>query len=160
MDIYYRKQGQIGSLSKEFEEKGGNFIINIVGAVTTEGISFNLFFRDGSTQIIDDGIRNKEDAKFISFINFTPPLVRTSEFNVTFSEIIINKEDCSFRGEILFRKEYGCPFESIPVSGQILRDTLEWGEDTAWAEQVMTRGLEVRQDETGHYYITIGENRL
>ena len=156
MDIYYRKQGEIGSLSKEFEEKGGNFIINIVGAVTTEGISFNLFFRDGSTQIIDDGIRNKEDAKFISFINFTPPLVRTNEFNVSFSEIVINKEDCSFRGEILFRKDYGCPFESIRVSGQILRDSLEWGEDPDWAN----RTLEVRQDETGHYYIAIGENRL
>lgn len=156
MEIYYRKQGETNSLLKEFEEKGGNFIINIVGAVTTEGISFNLFFRDGSTQIIDDGIRNKEDAKFISFINFTPPLVRTNEFNVSFSEIVINKEDCSFRGEILFRKEYGSHFESISVSGQITQDIPEWGEDTDW----VNRTLEIRQDETGHYYIAIGENRL
>lgn len=156
MDIYYTRPGEIGSLSKEFEEKAGKFIINIVGAVTTEGISFNIFFRDGSTQTIDDGIRNKEDAKFIGFINFTPPLVRTNEYNVSFSEIFINKEDCSFRGEILFRKEYGCLFESIPVSGQITQDIPEWGEDT----DCVTQALEIRQDENGHYYIAIGENRL
>ena len=156
MEIYYRKQGETNSLLKEFEEKAGKFIINIVGAVTTEGISFNLFFRDGSTQIIDDGIRNKEDAKFIGFINFTPPLVRTNEFNVSFSEIFINKEECSFSGEILFRKGYGCPFESISVSGQVTQDIPEWGEDTDW----VTQPLEIRQDENGHYYIAIGENRL
>lgn len=156
MQIFYTRPGDIGSLSKEFEEKAGKFIINIVGAVTTEGIIFNLFFRDGSTQIIDDGIRNKEDAKFIGFINFTPPSVRTSECDVTFSDIFINKEECSFRGEILFRKEYGSPFKSTPVSGQITQDPPEWGVDADWA----TQPIEIRQDETGHYYIAIGENRL
>lgn len=156
MDLYYTRPGEIGSLSKEFEEKAGKFIINIVGAVTTEGISFNIFFRDGSTQTIDDGIRNKEDAKFIGFINFTPPLVRTNEYNVSFGEIVINKEECSFSGEILFRKEYGSPFESIPVSGQVTQDLPEWGEDSAW----VTQPLEIRQDENGRYYLAIGENRL